>query len=121
MVDVAAAIDVLVAAAEYRGSLTSNTQADYDALIWEDERPKPSWEAIQAADITPKLSKSERLRLAYQQLPVEKRVKYGAIMVQAKIFLEQGDSEAAAFQLSRLVVTPEEEPLKQAIIGILAN
>ncbi|MEB3206136.1 MAG: hypothetical protein VKK59_02155 [Vampirovibrionales bacterium] len=121
MVDVAAALDVLVPSAEYRGCLTGNTQAEFDTLIWEDARPKPSWEAIESADITPKLSKSERLRLAYQQLPVEKRVKYGAIMVQAKIFLEQGDSEAAAFQLSRLVVSQDEEPLKQAFIHIVSH
>lgn len=121
MVDVAAALDVLAYGAEYRGSLTANTQEAYEAIVWEDERPKPSWEEIESVVIIPKLSKSEQLTLAYKQLPVEKRAKYGGIMVQAKVFVEEGDYEAAAFQLNRLVVTEDEEPLKQAFIQIVTG
>lgn len=51
MVDVAAALDVLVPGAAYGGSLTANTKAAFDALRWEDERPKPSWADVEAVEI----------------------------------------------------------------------
>lgn len=44
--DVAMALDQLVPAAQYSGSLTGNTQADYDALVWSDQRAKPTWALI---------------------------------------------------------------------------
>lgn len=49
--DVALALDVLVPGAQYGGSLTANTEEVYDAIIWQDERQKPSWEAIQSAQL----------------------------------------------------------------------
>lgn len=44
--DVALAIEELVPAAEYTGSVTSNQEACYDCLVWLDERDKPTWEQI---------------------------------------------------------------------------
>lgn len=119
--DVAAALDFLVHAAEYTGSLTANTKEAYDALNWQDERPKPTWEAIQAVDTTPKLSKLDALVEAYRTLPVEKRVKYAGIMAPARDFVEKGDTEAAALLLSKLSVAEDEQPLKQAFIEIVTG
>lgn len=119
--DVAAALDFLVHAAEYEGSLTANTKDAYDALNWQDARPKPSWEEIEAVDTTPKLPKLDQLVEAYKTLPVEKRVKYGPIMVQARDFVEKDDTEAAAFLLNKLVVAEDEQPLKQAFIEIVTG
>ncbi len=47
--DVALALDELVPAACRGGSLTDNTREQYDALRWEDDRPKPTWEQLVAA------------------------------------------------------------------------
>jgi hypothetical protein len=47
MVDITSSLDQLVPAAKYVGTLTGNTESDYNALLWEDERPKPTWEEIQ--------------------------------------------------------------------------
>jgi hypothetical protein len=47
--DVALGIEALVPAAEYFGSTTANTKKSYDDLNWQDERPKPTWAAIQSA------------------------------------------------------------------------
>ncbi len=44
--DIATALDALVPAAEYRGSLTANTRAAYNALVWTDVRAKPDWADI---------------------------------------------------------------------------
>lgn len=44
--DVAIAIESLVPGAQYTGSLTDNTQEAFDALVWTDEREKPTWEAL---------------------------------------------------------------------------
>lgn len=53
--DVAIALEQLVPAAVYGGSLTDNSQEAYDALRWEDDRDKPSWADVEAAwaDYTP--------------------------------------------------------------------
>lgn len=42
----ATALDELVPAAAYEGSLTDDDQAAFDALVWHDERAKPSWSAL---------------------------------------------------------------------------
>ena len=47
--DIAIALDKLMPAARYGGSLTANDRAAYDALVWEDDRPKPTWAQIEAA------------------------------------------------------------------------
>lgn len=52
--DLALAIEQLVPAAKYRGSTTANTEAAYDALVWGDERPKPSWADLVAAYTPPR-------------------------------------------------------------------
>lgn len=44
--DLARAIESLVPAARYGGSVTANTQDAYDELRWDDEREKPSWQAL---------------------------------------------------------------------------
>jgi hypothetical protein len=49
MIDIALAIESLVPSAEYFGSTTENTKKSFDDLNWLDERPKPSWTAIQNA------------------------------------------------------------------------
>ncbi|GEM_PF-4577483 len=46
--DVALAIDGLVPAAKYGGSVTDNSKKSFDALLWEDARPKPTWGSITA-------------------------------------------------------------------------
>ncbi|WP_110995378.1 DUF4376 domain-containing protein [Pseudomonas sichuanensis] len=49
MMDVALALEDLVPAACRGGSLTDNTREQYEALRWEDERPQPTWEQLEAA------------------------------------------------------------------------
>ncbi len=44
--DISLILDYLIPNAKYSGSLTPNTKETYDALVWEDERLKPTWEEI---------------------------------------------------------------------------
>ena len=44
--DIALCIEKLIPAARYGGSVTDNSKKSYDALRWEDERKKPTWEQI---------------------------------------------------------------------------
>lgn len=50
MTDVALAIEALVPAAEYGGSVTANTEEAYNAIVWKDERPQPTWAEVIAAE-----------------------------------------------------------------------
>lgn len=47
--DIALAIEALIPSADYFGSTTGNKKADFDDLIWNDSRSKPSWEDLQVA------------------------------------------------------------------------
>lgn len=46
MFDLAIAIEIMVPAAKYFGSVTDNTEESYLALDWLDEREKPTWQDI---------------------------------------------------------------------------
>ncbi len=48
--DLALAIEKLLPAAKYFGSVTANAEASYTELVWNDTRSKPTWTAILAAD-----------------------------------------------------------------------
>lgn len=47
-IDVAIAIEGLLPAAQFGGSLTANSKAAFDALAWTDARPKPTWAQVTA-------------------------------------------------------------------------
>jgi len=47
--DVALVLARLVPAAQYGGCLTGNTRKEFEALRWEDPRPKPVWDDLVAA------------------------------------------------------------------------
>ena len=44
--DIALAIDRLIPAAKYRGSVTANTEESYNTIRWNDARPKPTFEEL---------------------------------------------------------------------------
>jgi hypothetical protein len=54
--DIALAIEALLPSADYFGSTTGNQKVDFDDLVWNDSRTKPTWQALQSA---------------YDQLPAE--------------------------------------------------
>ena len=47
MIDIALTLDKLLPQTKYGGAFEFNTKEEYDALRWEDSRPKPTWEQIQ--------------------------------------------------------------------------
>jgi len=47
--DIALAIEALLPSADYFGSTTGNQKADFDDLVWNDSRTKPTWQALQSA------------------------------------------------------------------------
>ncbi len=53
MTDVAMGIEALLPAAQYSGSVTANTEAAFNAITWTDNRPKPTWQEVVAADPGP--------------------------------------------------------------------
>lgn len=50
--DLALAIDQLIPGARYSGSCTANDYAAFIALIWEDQRAKPTWEQLLGSSTT---------------------------------------------------------------------
>lgn len=47
--DVALAIDLIYKNAIWFNCVTGNTREEFDALRWEDDRPKPTWEELESA------------------------------------------------------------------------
>lgn len=48
--DVALNLYILMGPAEYYGSLTENTKEQYDAVDWQDSRPKPTWLELESVE-----------------------------------------------------------------------
>lgn len=61
--DIALAIEALLPSADYFGSTTGNTKEDFDALIWNDKRKKPTFKSIQDAyDLLPEEVKNPKIK-----------------------------------------------------------
>ena len=77
-IDVALAIDLLVPQAEYGGSVTTNTEQQYNKVRWEDERTQPTWAELEQAweeyePPTPPPSIEERLEML-EDLEIERQL-----------------------------------------------
>ena len=46
--DIALVLDRLIPGGDWQGSVTDNTKEAFDNVRWNDERPKPSWEEMEA-------------------------------------------------------------------------
>ena len=72
--DIAYAIEGLVPAAEYEGSVTSNTYDAFVAIVWKDARPKPTWEALNNYWYTDGERRYDRFKFRAQPGKPEKQV-----------------------------------------------
>ncbi len=61
--DVALNIEYLVPAAKYRGVTNENTEKEYNDLVWEDSRKKPSWDEIVSVNNDVELSSYKHNRI----------------------------------------------------------
>ena len=52
VIDIRLALEQLGTAWQFGGSVTDGTQQAWDVVVWEDERPKPSWDELCAAHAT---------------------------------------------------------------------
>lgn len=83
--DLALAIDALVPAARYGGATTANDRAAFDALDWTDQRRKPTWDQIVAADaalVLPEPAPSLEERLVALEQKVSRSAKLEAALVE---------------------------------------
>jgi hypothetical protein len=58
--DTALALQILLPEPKYSG-VVGTTEAEYDAITWHDIRPKPTWVAVQAVDLSAYLEQSQAL------------------------------------------------------------
>ncbi len=49
VIDIRTALDQIGTGWKFGGSVTDNTESAWNAVVWEDEREKPSWEELCAA------------------------------------------------------------------------
>lgn len=45
-------IEKLVPAAQYSGAFENNSRREYEDLVWEDQRPKPTWQDLQSVVVS---------------------------------------------------------------------
>jgi hypothetical protein len=125
--DVAAALDRLVPGAVYFGSLTDNTPEAYAAIRWEDEREKPSWEALAAVVIEPPLAETlESIFLqGIQQLasvvPAAIRWNLFAMQAAGEKALLAGDVDAVRVAIETVALPDNEqvEAIRAEMLGRL--
>jgi hypothetical protein len=67
--DIALAIESLLPAAQYFGSVTDNLKHCFDDLDWQDSRAKPTWKQLQDAWVVlePKLIAEAEAKIAAKQ------------------------------------------------------
>lgn len=126
--DVALILDKLVPGAKYSGSLTANTQAAYEAIFWEDEREKPSWEELLAVP-TPidfeglasvlETIFIEALRTHDGLLPAEAEGDLFILKAGIMEMLRFGRLAAARAKIEAVVLPEELSPIKQAMLNLL--
>lgn len=68
--DIALCIEHLVPAAKYGGVTRENTRDEYARLRWEDERAKPTWEALEAVATQVAAAEAAERALEAVALPV---------------------------------------------------
>lgn len=100
--DIALALDYLVPAAKYSGSLTANTQAAYDKITWTDSRPKPTWAQLTAVDLSAARPLIERLRTIFETaLPqvadIRLKAHFRTIQATVAVCLESNDTASAKY------------------------
>lgn len=78
-IDVALALDKLVPAAVYFGSLTVNTEEAYNKIKWEDSREKPTWKRIQDAGIMIEVDKLDKEKQDVVEAKIQKELRALAI------------------------------------------
>lgn len=140
--DVALTLEALVPAAKYRGSLTANDKAAFDALVWEDDRAKPTWQEMVDNTIVYALPLSTQVDRALKQAVIDlsTAVRSGQLTVSkptvkaitavakelretATIWPDNIYAEIAKDELATLngVLPTALEPIRQNILTIIAD
>jgi hypothetical protein len=102
MMDVALALEALVPAACRGGSLTDNTREQYDALRWEDERPKPTWAELESAWVV------QQPELAREDFKECRRRAVAAITVEVGGLVFDGN-EVSQSRMARAILSLEDD------------
>ncbi len=126
--DVAAALDQLVPAAVYSGSLTANTQESYEGVQWNDERAKPSWTELSVVVVQPPLAETLEsiFRQGLQQLAsvVPAAIRWNLFTIQAagEKALLAGDTEALRDAIEKVPLPDNEqvEAIRQTMLEKLS-
>lgn len=122
--DIAKAIEALLPDAKWGGAFDKNTKKEYDDLRWEDERDKPSWNAIKAAD--DQLANKPDLELIAQtllsefsQIDEDLQADLSPWKAAVKLELEQGNLNIVKKIIERQQVPQEAEIIKQKLLDIV--
>ncbi len=112
---VAVRLDMLCPQAAYRGSLTANTKAAYDKIIWEDARySKPTWAQILAVEEI--LPLDQRLFSVFDALPISAQATFSLTRFAVKNELQEGRVDVAKELIIMTTVPEELETLKQSLL-----
>lgn len=118
MADIAYALDLLVPNGDWQGSVTAGNEAAFNAIRWNDSRPKPTWAAVQAAG-NPGPDKITQLKTLFTALPVAQQAAFGPVAASVLMFLENGNQAAAVKTVEDVTVPAELEAVKTALLGAL--
>ena len=84
---------------QFGGSVTDGTQEAWDAVVWEDERPKPTWDALCAAHFVRqnKTEILENIRLLETQ-QTDRRIREATLTEEGKFWLQNLNSQIEALR-----------------------
>ncbi len=123
--DVASALDVLVPAAVYTGSLTANTQEAYEGVQWGDGRAKPGWSDLSAVVIMPPVSETlegmfiQAVEQYSELLTPEEEASLWLLKAGITEMLRFNRLAAARAAITLAVIPGALEPVRQAMLGVI--
>lgn len=98
-------LEKLVPGADYSGALAEDTRNAWEAIVWRDQRPKPTWEEIQSVVILPSLE--DRLNHLFNNLSASLRGQCYALKAGMREALFIGDVEGAKAIVAESSVSEE--------------
>ena len=115
--DYEAKLNHLVPGYRMTGTARILDQADYESREWKDERPRPTWSEIESVILPePEVPLSVELDAMFMSQPAEVRAKFYREKAAVSLAIQQGDLEVIPHIIAGASVTPDLEPVKNAML-----
>jgi len=107
----------------FSGSLTANNKEAYDAIVWEDSRPKPTWQEILDYKVPPSPEEvRQQLTNLAESLTLDQQALLAApILAPVDMALQRGNFALAKLIINNYAFPPELQTVKVEALALLGE